>query len=107
MTRLSWLLLLACAGCKATADVGLLSPTKTDTSKVESKVADAINEVGELRYSVHAKINQVQDSAVPWMVALLVVSVLGAAFPVVMLLLIAYLAKKWLLRNLNGHAKSG
>lgn len=88
---------LLIGGCDVIPQI--LPSTKSQTTAVASKVSDAINEVGELRSTVTNQIKHVQDSAWVWLIALMGISVLGAAFPVLLLLILGWLLKKWIARN--------
>ena len=90
-TCLSCLILLA-AGCSPK----FLPSSREQTTKVENKVLDTISEVGEMRNAVTTQIRNVQDSAFPWMIALLGVALIAAALPVVALALVAWLVRKWI-----------
>lgn len=90
---------LALGGCASILPSSQRQATEQVT-KLDNRITNAIGEVGELRNTVVSESKnvskQVQNEIWPWVVGLGLVCIVGAAFPCLLLILVAWLVRRWL-----------
>ena len=82
----------------STGCLSVLPSSMKQASDVKAGITNAINEVQEVRNTLTTQVNNVQNDARYWFLGLGVVMLIGAAFPIVLLILVAWLVKKWIAR---------